>query len=97
MNTRLLAAAVLATASLVSASAFADAQYADNAAPAIQSQGLTRADVRADLQRARASGQLDQSLQTYPSLLQQSTGNRLTRADVRAQLGTAGVASDSRS
>ncbi|WP_170935971.1 MULTISPECIES: DUF4148 domain-containing protein [unclassified Pandoraea] len=101
MNTRLFAAALVATATLVSASAFAgetqtaytgDSQTVAQAAP----QGMTRAQVREELRQARASGQLDQSLETYPSLLQQRTSAGLSRAQVRSQIGTAATVGDNR-
>ena len=104
MNTRILAA-VVAAASFVSASAFADARY-DNNAPdlqvATQSQ-LSRADVRAELVQAAASGQLNQTETGAPlvSAAQQAAAvpaDSLTRADVRAQLSEhTAFAQDSRS
>ncbi|VVE18633.1 hypothetical protein PAQ31011_03032 [Pandoraea aquatica] len=88
MNARIFAAAVIATASLASASAFADTQTAD-AGQAVASQGVSRAQVLEELRVARASGQLDQSLQTYPSLLQQGVSAGRSRAQVRSEIGTA--------
>ncbi|MFJ2995380.1 DUF4148 domain-containing protein [Pandoraea sp. NPDC087047] len=95
MNVRIFAAALIATASLASASAFADTQTADAGQPAT-SQGLTRAQVREALRQARASGQLDQSLQTYPSLLQQRSSVGRSRADVRSEIGTGAPVADNR-
>ncbi|MBN4667125.1 DUF4148 domain-containing protein [Pandoraea nosoerga] len=91
MNTRILAA-VVAAASFVSASAFADARYNDNT-PDIQVQAsqLTRAEVRSELAQAAAAGQLNQ-VETGTPLIAASQAqkavpaNALTRADVRAQL-----------
>lgn len=97
MNTRILAATVLAAASLLSTAAFADAKYADNNVASTTSQGLTRAEVRAQLAQARASGQLDQSLETYPSLLQRQPTPVLTRSQVRGQLSEGLVNTDNRS
>lgn len=95
MNARLFAAALIATATLASAPVFAETQVADAGQPAV-SQGLTRAQVREELRQARASGQLDQSLETYPSLLQQRTSVGRSRAEVRSEIGTAANANDSR-
>lgn len=95
MNARIFAAALIATASLASASAFADTQTADARQPAV-SQGLTRAQVREELRQARASGKLDQSLETYPSLLQQRSSVGRSRADVRSEIGTGAPIADSR-
>ncbi|ODP34145.1 DUF4148 domain-containing protein [Pandoraea sp. ISTKB] len=95
MNARLFAAALIATASFASASAFADTQTADAGQPTV-SQGLTRAQVVEELRQARASGQLDQSLETYPSLLQQRTSAGRSRAEVRSELGTAATVGDNR-
>lgn len=108
MNTRILAA-VVAAASFVSASAFADARYNDNTpdvAAATQSQ-VSRAEVRAELVQAAANGQLLQSETGAPLVAAAQTQNvdpaapvaaALTRADVRAQLSDRNVfAQDSRS
>lgn len=88
MNARIFAAALIATASLASASAFAETQTADAGQPVV-SQGVSRAQVLEELRVARASGQLDQSLQTYPSLLQQGVSAGRSRAEVRSEIGTA--------
>ncbi|MBN4665459.1 DUF4148 domain-containing protein [Pandoraea nosoerga] len=95
MNARLFAAALIATATLACAPAFAQTQVADAGQPSA-SQGLTRAQVREELRQARASGRLDQSLDTYPSLLQQRTSVGRSRADVRSEIGTAVDANDGR-
>jgi hypothetical protein len=95
MNARIFAAALIATATLGSASAFAQTQTADAAQPAA-TQGLTRAQVREELRQARASGQLDQSLQTYPSLLQQRSSAGRSRAQVRSEIGTGAGVGDNR-
>ncbi|AJE99274.1 DUF4148 domain-containing protein [Pandoraea apista] len=95
MNTRIFAAALIATATLASVSAYADTQTADVGQPPA-AQGMTRAQVREELRQARASGQLDQSLQTYPSLLQQRTSVGRSRAAVRAEIGTAAAVGDNR-
>lgn len=92
MNTRILAA-VVAAASFVSASAFADARYNDNAAdlPVASQSQLTRAQVRSELAQASANGQLAQ-VETGAPLVAASqaqkavASNTLTRASVRAQL-----------
>lgn len=101
MNTRLFAAALVASATLISASAFAEGtQTAYNGDSVTVAQaapdGLTRAQVRDELRQARASGQLDQSLQTYPSLLQQRNSAGLSRAQVRSQIGEAATLGDNR-
>ncbi|VVE86801.1 DUF4148 domain-containing protein [Pandoraea bronchicola] len=92
MNTRMLAA-VVAAASFVSASAFADARYDNNVSDlqvAAQSQ-LTRAEVRSELTQASARGQLNQ-VETGTPLVAATQAQKaapadsLTRADVRAQL-----------
>ncbi|MDM8356805.1 MULTISPECIES: DUF4148 domain-containing protein [Pandoraea] len=95
MNARIIAAALIATATLASASAFAETQTADAGQPAA-TQGVTRAQVRDELRQARASGQLDQSLQTYPSLLQQRSSAGRSRAEVRAEIGTGAPVGDDR-
>lgn len=105
MNTRILAV-VVAAASFVSASAFADARYNDNTpdvAAATQSQ-VSRAEVRAELVQAAANGQLLQSETGAPLVAAAQTQGAapvaaaLTRADVRAQLSDRNVfAQDSRS
>ncbi|VVE87641.1 DUF4148 domain-containing protein [Pandoraea bronchicola] len=95
MNARIFAAALMATATLASASAFAETQIAD-AGQAATTQGVTRAQVREALRQARASGQLDQSLETYPSLLQQRSSAGRSRAEVRAEIGSGTTASDNR-
>lgn len=95
MNARIFAAALIATATLASASAFADTQTADVGQP-VTTQGVTRAQVREELRQARASGQLDQSLQTYPSLLQQRSSAGRSRAEVRAEIGTGTIVGDNR-
>ncbi|VVE30756.1 DUF4148 domain-containing protein [Pandoraea anhela] len=94
MNARLFAAALIATASLATAPAFAETQTADAGQP-VASQGLTRAQVIEELRQARASGRLDQSLETYPSLLQQGPSVGRSRAEVRSELGTAAAVVDS--
>ncbi|AVF38948.1 hypothetical protein AL486_03850 [Pandoraea apista] len=92
MNTRILAA-VVAAASFVSASAFADARYDNNVSDlqvAAQSQ-VSRAEVRSDLAQASANGQLNQ-VETGTPLIAAAQAQKaapadsLTRADVRAQL-----------
>ncbi|AKM31723.1 hypothetical protein AB870_18810 [Pandoraea faecigallinarum] len=99
MNTRIFAAALTATlaatVSLACAPAFADTQTAD-AGQSVVSQGLTRAQVVEELRQARASGRLDQSLETYPSLLQQGPSAGRSRADVRSEIGTAATVADNR-
>ncbi|ODP35337.1 MULTISPECIES: DUF4148 domain-containing protein [Pandoraea] len=106
MNTRILAA-VVAAASFVSASAFADARYNDNTPDiqaATQSQ-VSRAEVRAELVQAAASGQLNQTETGAPLVTAaqaqaqvEAQAAPLTRADVRAQLSDRNVfAQDSRS
>lgn len=94
MNARILAAALIATASLASTSAFADTQTAT--AQPVVSQGVTRAQVVEELRQARASGQLDQSLETYPSLLQQAPSIGRSRAEVRSEIGTAATSVNER-
>ncbi|VVD79487.1 DUF4148 domain-containing protein [Pandoraea anhela] len=104
MNTRILAA-VVAAASFVSASAFADARYNDNTPDlqvATQSQ-VSRAEVRAELAQAAASGQLNQT-ETGAPLVTAAQAQTVpavapaTRAEVRAQLSERNVfAQDSRS
>jgi hypothetical protein len=96
MNARIFAAALIATVTLASASAFAEeTQTADAGQPAA-TQGLTRAQVREELRQARASGQLDQSLETYPSLLQQRSSAGRSRAEVRAEIGSGAAVGDNR-
>lgn len=106
MNTRILAA-VVAAASLVSASAFADARYDDNVPDlqvATQSQ-VSRAQVRAELAQAAANGQLGQTetgaplvTATQAQAATDAPADSLTRADVRAQLSEHTVfAQDNRS
>ena len=104
MNTRILAA-VVAAASFVSASAFADARYNDNTPDvqvATQSQ-VSRAEVRAELAQAAASGQLLQSETGAPLIAASQVETAtpavaLTRADVRAQLSErSAFAQDNRS
>jgi hypothetical protein len=98
MNTRILAA-VIAAASLVSASAFADARYDNNVSDlqvvAGQSQ-VSRAEVRSELTQASASGQLNQ-VETGTPLIETTQAQKaasadsLTRADVRAQVNDRGL------
>ncbi|WP_353190168.1 DUF4148 domain-containing protein [Pandoraea pnomenusa] len=95
MNARIFAAALIATATLAATSAFAETQTADASQP-VASQGVTRAQVREELRQALASGQLDQSLQTYPSLLQQRSSVGRSRAEVRSEIGTPSLLGDGR-
>ncbi|AJP56965.1 hypothetical protein UC34_08100 [Pandoraea vervacti] len=95
MNARIFAAALIATVTLASVPAFADTQTADAGQPAV-SQGLSRAQVLEELRQARASGKLDQSLETYPSLLQQTPSIGRSRAEVRSEIGTTAALADSR-
>jgi hypothetical protein len=104
MNTRILAA-VVAAASFVSASAFADARYDDNISnlPVATQSQVSRADVRAELAQAGANGQLIQTETGAPLVTASHVDTApvaapLTRADVRAQLNDRNVfAQDSRS
>ena len=97
MNARIFAAALIATASLAGAPAFADTQTADAAQTGVsQTMTVTRAQVREALRVARASGELDQSLQTYPSLLHQGASAGRSRAEVRSEIGTGAPVADSR-
>ncbi|ANC44781.1 DUF4148 domain-containing protein [Pandoraea pnomenusa] len=103
MNTRILAA-VVAAASFVSASAFADARY-DNNVPDIAVTGqsqLSRAEVRSELAQAAAAGVLNQVETGAPLVTAKPTqaaaiADPLTRADVRAQLSDRTLLQDNRS
>jgi hypothetical protein len=85
MKSPLIAALFLATAAVASpVFAQGNAHVGDDFQNWEGSSTLTRAEVHADLVRARASGQLDEPRTEYPKII--ATGPSPSRAEVKAQL-----------
>lgn len=85
-NSRIVSSIVLAAAALVSASAFADSGEAFVNQPAVSTK--SRADVKNELLQAQRQGYNSSgNFKNYPELAVTSTQ---TRAEVRAQLASAG-------
>ncbi len=84
-TTKLVAASLLAFASMAATSAFADAYDRDYPVVANAHSTVTRAQVKAELLAAEKDGSMAAfSDSTYPAIA--TTGVALTRAEVRADL-----------
>lgn len=82
MNVKTTIAVLLAAAVTVPAFAFDSANIIDTASQGSQ---VTRAEVKAEVLRARAAGELDITEATFPFQLP-AERSTLTRADVRAEV-----------
>ncbi|BDT70148.1 hypothetical protein os1_43410 [Comamonadaceae bacterium OS-1] len=84
-TTKLLAASLIALASVATTSAFADAYDRDYPVVTSTHSTVTRAQVQAELRAAQQDGSLAASTDNnYPVIV--TTGTPLTRAEVRADL-----------
>lgn len=85
-NTKILASAVIALASVAAGSAFADSSDLPYSVNAPTQSTVTRAQVQAELAQARKDGSWQDISNNYNYPVIANVGTPKTRADVRAEL-----------